>query len=45
MKCTAETGSNGMPYIPSFLKIDTGVEAILRFCLSSSKDCDVDITD
>jgi hypothetical protein len=29
MKCTVETGSGGMIYLPSFMKIRTGVEAIL----------------
>jgi hypothetical protein len=26
--------SGGMMYIPSFMKIGTGIEAILRFCLN-----------
>jgi hypothetical protein len=32
-------------YIPSFLKIGTGVTAILRFCFSSLRGCNVGITD
>jgi hypothetical protein len=43
MERTAEIG--GMTYTPNFLKISTGIEAILRFCLSGLKDYDVYITD
>jgi hypothetical protein len=38
-------GLCGMMYIPSFLKIGTGVTAILRFCFSSLRGCSVGITD
>jgi hypothetical protein len=31
MKHTVEMGSGGMIYTPNFLKIDTGIEAVLRF--------------
>jgi hypothetical protein len=31
MKYTLEMGSDGVIYIPSFMKIGTGVQAILRF--------------
>jgi hypothetical protein len=31
-------------YIPSFMKIDTGVEGILGCCLRSLKGCNVGIT-
>jgi hypothetical protein len=33
MKCTVEKGSGGIIYIPSFMKIGPGVQAILRFSL------------
>jgi uncharacterized protein YraI len=45
MKCTVEMGSGGMIYSPSFMKIGTGVQAILRFCLSNFSGCKVGITD
>jgi hypothetical protein len=35
MKCAVEMGSSGMIYLPSFMKIGTGVEGILRFCVSN----------
>jgi hypothetical protein len=44
MKCTVEMGSGDI-YIPSFMKICTGVEGILRLCLSNLKGCNVFITD
>jgi hypothetical protein len=31
--------------LPSFMKIGTGVQAILRFCLRNLRGCDVGITD
>jgi uncharacterized protein YraI len=34
-----------MIYLPVFIKIDTGFQAILRFCLSNFKGCNVDIND
>jgi hypothetical protein len=37
--------SCGMVNSPSFLKIGTDVEAILRFCLCSLKGCNYGITD
>jgi hypothetical protein len=37
--------SCGMIYIPGFMKIGTGVRAILRFCLRNSRDCNVGITE
>jgi hypothetical protein len=30
-------------YIPSFTKIDTGVQVILRFCLRNLRGCNVGI--
>jgi hypothetical protein len=40
-----EMGSGGMIYIPSLMKTGTGVQAILRFCLSNLNGCNVGITD
>jgi hypothetical protein len=37
--------NNNKVYIPNFMTIDTGVEAVLRLCNRSLKGCDVDITD
>jgi hypothetical protein len=37
--------SDGITYIQNFMKIDVGVKAILRFCLSSLKGYNVGITD
>jgi hypothetical protein len=45
MKCAVEMGSGGMIYLPSFMKIGKGVQAILRFCLSNLKGCNVGIID
>jgi hypothetical protein len=45
MKYDVEMTSCGMIYILSFMKIGTGVEAILRFCLRNFRGCDVDNTD
>jgi hypothetical protein len=45
MKCTVETDSGGMVCIPSFMKIGTGVQAILTFCFSNLMGCNVGITD
>jgi uncharacterized protein YraI len=35
----------GMIYVPSIMKIDIGVQAILRFCIRNLKGCNVAITD
>jgi hypothetical protein len=32
-------------YIPSFMKVDIGVQAILKLCLRNLKGCNVGITD
>jgi hypothetical protein len=40
-----EIASCGMIYFPSSLNIGTGVQAILRFCLSNLKGYNVGITD
>jgi hypothetical protein len=34
-----------MIFLPSFVKIGTGVQAILRFFLNNLNGCNVDITD
>jgi hypothetical protein len=38
-------GLGGMIYIPSFMKIGTGFQAILKFCLRNLRDYNVGITD
>jgi hypothetical protein len=35
----------GMVCLPSSMKIDTGVQAILRFCFRNLRGCNVGITD
>jgi uncharacterized protein YraI len=42
---TVQMASCGMTNLPSFMKIGTGIQAILRFCLSNLKGCNVGITD
>jgi hypothetical protein len=37
--------SDAMIYIPSFMKIGTGVQAILKFFLNNLRDCNVGIID
>jgi hypothetical protein len=44
VECAVEMGSSGMIYLPSFIKIVTGVEGILRFCISNLKGCNIGIT-
>jgi hypothetical protein len=43
VKCTIEMGSGGMIYLPSFMKIGTGIEVMS--CLSQFKSCNFGITD
>jgi hypothetical protein len=45
MKCTVEMASCGMIYIPSFMKIGTGVETIFKFGLRNLRNSDVGMTD
>jgi hypothetical protein len=45
MMCAVEMASCGIIYLPSFVKICTGVQAKLRFFLRNLRGCDVDITD
>jgi hypothetical protein len=44
MKYALKMASCNMIYIPSFMKIHTGTQAILRFCLSNSRRSNVGIT-
>jgi hypothetical protein len=37
--------SYGMTYIPSFMKIGTGVQAILRLFLRNLRGCNIGITE
>jgi hypothetical protein len=37
--------SDGIIYIPIFMKADAGVQAILRFILRNLRGCNVGITD
>jgi hypothetical protein len=43
--CAVEIVSCGMICVPSFIKIGTGVQAILRFCFRNLRGCNVGITD
>jgi hypothetical protein len=45
MKPVVEMSSCGMICVPSFMKIDTGVQAILRFGPRNLRGCNVSITD
>jgi uncharacterized protein YraI len=45
MNYIVEMTSGDMIYIPSFMKISRGVQAILRFCLNTLRGCSVGITD
>jgi hypothetical protein len=45
MKYAVEIVSCGMVHILSFMKICTGVQAILRVCLRNLRGCNVGITD
>jgi hypothetical protein len=46
MMCTIDIVSGGMvyTYIPSFMKTDICVQAILRFCPRNLRGCNVGIT-
>jgi hypothetical protein len=45
MKYAIEMFSCGVIYTPSFMKIGTGVQAILRFCLRNMNNCNAGISD
>jgi hypothetical protein len=42
---TIEVTSDGMTFIPFFMKISKGVQEILRFCLRNLRGCKFGITD
>jgi hypothetical protein len=44
MKYAVEIDSCGMIYLIRFMKIGTGVQTILRFCLRNLRGCNVCIT-
>jgi uncharacterized protein YraI len=45
MMHAVEMASCEMIYLPRFMKIGRGVQAILRFCNSNLNGCNVTITD
>jgi hypothetical protein len=45
MKCAIEMASCGMLFLPSFMKSDTGFQAILRFHLRNLRGYIVGITE
>jgi hypothetical protein len=45
MKYAVEMASCDVINLPSLMKIGTGVQALLRFCLSSLNVCGAGITD
>jgi hypothetical protein len=45
MMSAIEMPSCGMKFLPSFMKSGTGIQAILRFCLSSLKGSSVGNTE
>jgi hypothetical protein len=45
MMYAAEMASSGMIYLPCCMKIGTGIQAILRFCLRNLRAYNVSITD
>jgi hypothetical protein len=45
MNYNVAIASCGMIYVPSFMKIGTGVQGVLRFCHSKLRFCNVGITE
>jgi hypothetical protein len=45
MKYVVAIASCGMIYIQSFMKIGTGVQTVLKFCLRNLRGCNVGIPD
>jgi hypothetical protein len=45
MRYTVQMASDGMIYIPSFMKISRGIQAILRVCPRNLNACNFGITD
>jgi hypothetical protein len=44
MMYAVEMALCGMIYLPSFMKIGTGIQAVLRFCPSFLNCCNVGVT-
>jgi hypothetical protein len=42
---SVQMASCGIIHLPGFMKIGTGFQAILRFCFSNLKECNVGISD
>jgi hypothetical protein len=42
---TVEMGSGGMIYIPNLMKLGTGIQAIIRFCIRHLRSYTIGITD
>jgi hypothetical protein len=45
MELAIEMASGGMIYIPHFMNIGRGVQAILRFYFNNARGCSVGISD
>jgi hypothetical protein len=45
MKCAVEMASSGMMYVPSFMNIGTGDQAVLKSCLRNFTGFNVGIAD
>jgi hypothetical protein len=45
VKYAVEIASSDMVYVPSLMYIGTGVQALLTFCLSNLRYCNVGITE
>jgi hypothetical protein len=45
MKYIVEMGSGGMIYIPSLMKIVTGIWGLLKFCLRNVRRCNSGVAD
>jgi hypothetical protein len=45
MMYAVEMPSRGMIFLPSFMKVSTGLRALFRFCFSNLNGCNVGITD
>jgi uncharacterized protein YraI len=45
MKYAVDTASGDITYIPSFMKIGSGVRVMVKLCLVDLKGCNVGITE
>jgi hypothetical protein len=45
MTCAIQVGLDDMIYIPSFMTIGSGIQVILRFCLSNFGGCKIGNSD